>query len=96
MRHFTISAVLKHVVVSNLRNLLQECAVLHFLLLLRVLRQRNSFVVDQPDCAFEGLKSGVVALLIGLDETGASNRMQTRVEFCFSLKFFKPANPGFS
>ena len=67
-----------------------------FLLLLRVLRLKNSFIIDLRDCAFDGLESGVLALLFGLDETGASNSMKKHVEFHFRLEIYKPAQPGFS
>ena len=72
LRYFTISAILKHVFVSSLLNLLIERAALHSLLLLRVLRPKNSFVVDLRDCAFDGLKSALLVLLFGLDKTAAS------------------------
>ena len=91
MRHFKISAILKHVFVSSILNLMKECAVLQSLLLFRILRLKNSFVVDLHDCVFDELKSILLALLFGLDETAASSRMQKRVEFHFSLEIYEHA-----
>ena len=67
-----------------------------FLLLLNDLRRKNSFVVNLLDYSFHRLKSGVLALLFSLDETNASNRMKTHVEFYFSLEFYEHAQPRFS
>ena len=90
MRHFTITAVLQHLIENSLCNLLHEYAVLYFLLLLKFLRLKNSFIVNLRAFAFDGLKSGVLALLFGLDETGASNRIQKHVEFQFRPEIYEP------
>ena len=77
-RHFTISAILKHIFGSSVCNLLQESNELYSLLLLKVLCLKINFVVDLRDCLFDGLKSGVLALLFGLDETakiGCKNKL---------------------
>ena len=60
----------------------------HSLLLLIILRLKSSFAVDLRDCAFDGLKSGVLVLLVGLHDTAACNTMQKRVEFHFSLESY--------
>ena len=94
MRHFTISAILKHIFVCSILNLLEERSVLYFLLLLRLLRLKISIVVELRECASDGPKSDVLALVFGLDETASRNRKQKHVDFHFSLKFFELAKPG--
>ena len=69
---------------------------LRSLLLLKVLRLKNSFVADLRDCAFlTDLTAVCLALLFGLNETAASNRKQIHVKFHFSVETYETVQPGF-